>query len=132
MELFWFSPLESGRSLILWGVFLGFVLAILYLMLIRAKSARVLKTLLEKEAFDAASAVPLSRKTPDRGALAGVVKSAGNGEEKTWFIPPEKREKAEYLARLRAFKWYLPLLAILALYAAMLAVHAVLPLLLDR
>ena len=132
MEILFFSPFESDRALILWGIYLGFVAAILYLSFLRVRTGRILKTLLSAGATDEKSAVPLPAKRPDRGALAHVLKEAGDGEEKRWFIPEEKREKAEYLAGFRSFRWILPVLAILLLYAAMLGVHAVLPLLLDR
>ena len=135
MEALWFSPLESTRSLLMWGVFLGVIASLLYLFLIRARDARVLKRLLEKECRDEASALSAEALGVSPAALrraANVAaRLAGEGDEARAYIPEEKRAKAEYLTEKLRWKWWQIALAAVLFYAAMLALHAVLPLLLD-
>ncbi len=135
MEVLWFSPLESTRSLLMWGVFLGVAASLLYLLWLRARDARVLKRLLEKECRDEASALSAGALGVSAASLRRAANTAatlaGEGEEARAYIPEEKRAKAEYLTKRLGWKWWQPALAIVLFYAAMLALHAVLPLLLD-
>ena len=141
MELFWFSPMESTRSFLLWGIFAGVLAALFYLVWLRARSARVVKALLDRSCTEEASALsaealgvsPAALRRAAKGST-GVVSVAADEAtgELRGFIPAEKKEKAEYLAGKLQWKWWQTALAALLFYAAMLGAHAVLPYLLDR
>ena len=134
MEFFWFSPLESESALILWCVFAGCVAAILYAAILRGTTRKILSALLEKACGGEETAKspaelelkPAALARAEKGALRGVLSAAGEGEEKRYYIPEEKKAKAEYAAGL---KWNpgLALAAVVGLYLVMCFVHAVLP-----
>lgn len=133
MEFFWFSPLESESNLILWCAFAGCLAGILYTALLRGGTKRFLNALLQQNctAVDTAkspAALGVKAKAAaraEKGALRGVLAVTGEGEEKRYYIPEEKRAKAEYAAGLKWNPW-LALAAAAGLYLAMCLIHAAL------
>lgn len=139
MNYLWFSPLESDLALLLWGVFLGAILALLYLLLLRGRTSRTVERILAGGCTDEASALPAEKlglspaalKRAGKGAAASVVRVLPDPQGDRAYVPEEKRRKAEYLAGKLRWKWWQFVLAVIALYAVMIGAHAVLPLFLG-
>jgi hypothetical protein len=132
------SPFRDGLATLLWFVFAAALGGFLYLGVKRKTLGAFLSELDRLSAHSAETGVT-------REALAHV-----KGVEKTWnsaesffekekredgtevaFLPESKKKKAEYLMKKSASSWKATLLSVAALYACLVALYYLLPIVLP-
>ena len=130
LSVLWLSPLADTLATVLWGFFAGTVIAACYTVYRRRTLGGVLSALIGAEAFDEASAKTaeeLGLGRIRRRALASRDRLIEETDGGRYFLPGDRREKADALLKSGKTPLWLVLLLILASYALMLALHAVIP-----
>ena len=133
LSVIFLSPAKDKLSFLLWCVFGAVLLVLVYLKYRRNTLGRAVRTLLEGEIFEEEKALPAEKITQKKGvlkALDGRDRLVANVEKdgvKHYYIPEDRRKKAEYLFKASGDSFLVTLGSAAALYAVLVALYYLLP-----
>ena len=144
MTNFLVTPFQDELAGFLWCVYVGVLLATLYLVTNKHVSGQLLRLLAEngcvsEETAKTLASLGLKPRFPLRFALrkgaplSRLVASASEAEKQElsdarFWVPEEKKEKAAYLARGVKLSWPSVLAAVFGLYLALCICYQIIPL----
>lgn len=133
LSVIFLSPAKDQLAFYLWCIYGAVLLVLIYLKYRRMTLGRAVRTLVEGEIFSEDAALPaqkISRNKMVLKALDGgdrLIAKVGKDGEKRYFIPEERRKKAEYLFKASGDGFLYTLGTAAALYATLVALYYLLP-----
>ncbi len=133
LSVIFLSPAKDQLSFLLWCIYGAVLLVLVYLKYRRMTLGRVVRTLLEGEIVSPEAAIPSERISQKKAVLKALetreclIATVEKEGETCYFIPEERRKKAEYLMKASGDSFLYTLGTAAALYATLVALYYLLP-----